>query len=432
MTPKTIAETHRLIKAGKETPADLVEEAINRINALEPRLSAWVTVDEFGARKAAAKLTKEAEDSGLRSPLHGLTVGVKDIFNTKGLRTTMGSPIYADNIPDSDAVVVSKLRDLGAIILGKTHTTEFASHDNAPTRNPWNLNHTPGGSSSGSAAATAAGMCDIAFGTQTGGSVIRPASYCGIVGVKPTYDLLSREGVYPLSWTLDHVGFFTRCVSDAEAILSALTGIERMEATRRAPRIGVPDRYFNEKADPDASEGFRSAADRLAKKGAEVTTLRLPKSFDSAHAAHRVIMSAEAAAVHERLFKREMPRYRPYIRGQVASGLLIPTPTYLSALRIRGIYRDEMSRALAPFDAVATPSTTTAAPEGIAWTGDPAFNAPWSLSGFPSVTVPSGISPGSLPLGLQLAAPSGQDMRLLSVAKWCEGALGFDKTPAID
>ena len=432
MTPKTIAETHRLIKAGKKTPMEMVEEAMSRIKSLEPRLSAWVTVDEVGARKAAAKLTKEAEDGRLRSPLHGLTVGVKDIFNTKGLRTTMGSPIYADNIPDSDAAVVSKLRDLGAIILGKTHTTEFASHDNAPTRNPWNTSHTPGGSSSGSAAATAAGMCDIAFGSQTGGSVIRPASYCGIVGMKPTYDLLSREGVYPLSWTLDHVGFFTRCVSDAEVVLSALTGMEKIAATRRAPRIGVPGRYFNEKADPDASEGFHSAVDRLAKKGAEITTLRLPKSFDTAHSAHRIIMSAEAAAVHERMFRKEMPRYRPYIRGQVASGLLIPAPTYISALRIRRIYREEMSRAIAPFDVVATPSTTTAAPEGIAWTGDPAFNAPWSLSGFPSVTVPSGLSAGGLPLGLQLAARSGQDMRLLSVAKWCEGALGFDKTPAIE
>jgi aspartyl-tRNA(Asn)/glutamyl-tRNA(Gln) amidotransferase subunit A len=432
LTPKTIVETHRLIKAGKTTPTELVEEAMSRIAALEPRLSAWVTVDEAGARRAAAKLTEEAEEGRLRSPLHGVTVGVKDIFNTKGLRTTMGSPLFADNVSDSDAAIVAKLRDLGAIILGKTHTTEFASHDPAPTWNPWNTRHTPGGSSSGSAAAIAAGMCGLALGSQTGGSVTRPASYCGIVGVKPTYDLLSREGVYPLSWTLDHVGFFTRCVSDAEAVLSALTGLEKSAAARRPPRIGVPDRYFNEKADPDASEGFRSAVDRLAKKGAEITTLRLPKSFDHAHSTHRVIMSAEAAAVHERLFAREMPRYRPYIRGQVASGLLIPAPTYLSALRIRRIYRDEINRAIAPFDAVATPSTTTAAPEGIAWTGDPAFNSPWSLSGSPSVTVPSGLSAGGLPLGLQLAAQSGHDMRLLSIAKWCEGALGFDKTPTIE
>jgi aspartyl-tRNA(Asn)/glutamyl-tRNA(Gln) amidotransferase subunit A len=432
LTPKTLTELHRLIEAGKRTPTEIVEEKMSRIAALEPRLSAWVTVDEDGARRAAAKLTREAEGGKLRSPLHGVTVGVKDIFNTKGLRTTMGSPLYADNVPDSDAAVVARLRDLGAIILGKTHTTEFASHDPAPTRNPWNPRHTPGGSSSGSAAATAAGMCSLALGTQTGGSVTRPASYCGVVGVKPTYDLLSREGVYPLSWTLDHVGLFARSVGDAEVALSALTGAEKHAASRRAPRIGVPDRFFNEKADTDASEGFRSAVDRLAKKGAEITTFRLPKSFDHAHAAHRVIMSSEAAAVHERLFAREMPRYRPYIRGQVASGLLIPASTYLSALRIRRIYRDEMNRTLAPFDAVATPSTTTAAPEGIAWTGDPAFNAPWSLSGSPTVTVPSGLSARGLPLGLQLAAPPGLDMRLLSVARWCEGALGFDKIPAIE
>ncbi|MFA5869999.1 MAG: amidase family protein, partial [Candidatus Bathyarchaeia archaeon] len=221
-------------------------------------------------------------------------------------------------------------------------------------------------------------------------------------------------------------------VGDAEVALSALTGAEKHAASRRAPRIGVPDRFFNEKADTDASEGFRAAVDRLAQRGAQITPFLLPKSFDHAHAAHRVIMSSEAAAVHERLFAREMPRYRPYIRGQVASGLLIPAPTYLSALRIRRIYRCEMARTLNLFDAVATPSTTTAAPEGIAWTGDPAFNAPWSLSGSPTVTVPSGLSARGLPLGLQLAAPPGLDMRLLSVARWCEGALGFDKTPAIE
>ncbi len=431
MRPRTIAETLRQIKGGKKTPTDIVEEKLNRIAALESRLSAWVTVDEPGARETARRLTREAEGGRFRSPLHGVTVGVKDIYNTGGLRTTMGSPIFADNVPDSDAAVVAKLRELGAVILGKTQTTEFASHDNAPTRNPWNTAHTPGGSSSGSAAATAAGMCDVALGTQTGGSVTRPASYCGVVGVKPTYDLLSREGVYPLSWTLDHAGLFTRCVSDAETVLSSLTGLARHTPMRSPPRIGVPDRFFNEKANRDASEGFRRAIDRLTERGAEITTLRLPKSFDAAHAAHRVIMSTEAAAVHRSLFEAEMPRYRPYIRGQIASGLLVPAHTYLAALRIRRIYRAEMDRAIAGLDAVATPSTTDAAPEGIAWTGDPAFNAPWSLAGFPTVTVPSGLSTVGLPLGLQLAAQPRRDMRLLTMAKWCEAALGFDASPPI-
>ena len=222
----TIAEASRLIQEGKLTPTRLLESILKRIDGLEPVLEAWVTMDEERAMSDAEALTREAEEGSLRGSVHGIPVGVKDIYFTRGLRTTMGSKIYADYIPEYDAETVTILREAGAVIPGKTETTEFAAYDPAPTRNPWNTEHTPGGSSSGSAASVSSGMCPAALGSQTGGSVIRPAAFCGVVGLKPTYDLISRRGVFPLSWSLDHVGFFTRTVEDSTIMLNALSGVE--------------------------------------------------------------------------------------------------------------------------------------------------------------------------------------------------------------
>ncbi|MCX6656366.1 MAG: amidase, partial [Candidatus Bathyarchaeota archaeon] len=230
------SEASKMIKNGELTPKDLVESLLERIKELEPKLDAWVTVDTEGALKAAKALTIEAQKGSLRSPLHGIAVGIKDIYATKALRTTMGSPIYHDHVPDRDSNVVARLKEAGAIILGKTETTEFAYLDPAPTRNPWNTSYTPGGSSSGSAAAVAARMCPLAFGTQTGGSVMRPASFCGVAAMKPTHDLLSREGIYPQSWSLDHVGFMSRSVEDLKLVLGALTGVQTQSIVRK-PRI---------------------------------------------------------------------------------------------------------------------------------------------------------------------------------------------------
>jgi len=424
----TLGEASLLVRAGKYTPTQLVDEALAQIELTEPKLKVWVTIDTEGAKAAAAQLTKEAEEGHIRSPLHGIPFGVKDIFDTKGLKTTMGSPLFRDNVPASDAAIVARLRDLGAIVLGKTHTTEFAGHDPAPTCNPWNLAHTPGGSSSGSAAAVAAGVIPYALGSQTGGSVTRPASYCGIVGTKPTYDLISKTGVYPLSWSLDHVGFLTSNVEDASMILKALAGIE-VDQMAKPPTIGVADRYFAEKADPEISEGFNYAVRKLGESSVEIKEIALPKSFDYAHSAHRVIMTAEAAAVHEPLFSKQPGDYRPYLRGQVASGLLVPSTAYLRALRIQAIYRKEMIGVMSGCDVVATPAATSAAPKGLEWTGDPAFNSVWSLAGFPTITIPMGLTKDGLPMGLQLAASPFAESRLLAVAMFSEKALRFHSYP---
>ena len=428
----SIAEASKAIKRGEITPSELLESHLKRIERNEHDIRAWVTVDKDGARDAAARLTKESEQGQIRGPLHGIPVGVKDIFYTAGLKTTMGSPIYSEFVPVKDSAVVSALREAGAVIVGKTETTDFACTDPAATRNPWNLQHTPGGSSSGSAAAVSSGMCPLALGSQTGGSVIRPAAFCGVVGMKPTYDILSREGVYPLAWSLDHVGFFVRSVRDASLVLGALTGNEMpsMETSlAEPPRIGLLRGFFQDYADELVWEGFMSSVDELREAGAQVVETPLPDSFNVVHAAHRLIMSSEAASVHQDNFRSRLGDYRRKLRGLITSGLLVPTSAYLRAQRIRGLFIEEVRRTLKGLDCLITPSAPTPALHGLESTGDAAFNSPWSLTGFPSITVPSALTKDGLPLGVQLINLPYQEKALLRTALWCEEALGSNLWP---
>jgi aspartyl-tRNA(Asn)/glutamyl-tRNA(Gln) amidotransferase subunit A len=425
----TIAEASSLIRRGELTPIQLLDSVLGRINELEPKVEAWVTLDEEGATASAEMLTKEAEEGSLRSPVHGIPVGIKDIYFTESLKTTMGSPLYGDYIPTHDAETVRLLREAGAIIPGKTETTEFAYIDPAPTRNPWNLEHTPGGSSSGSAAAVASGMCPSALGSQTGGSVIRPAAFCGVVGMKPTYDLISRRGVYPLSWSLDHVGFFTRTVEDAGIMLGVLTGWERPVDEGRAPRFGLLRGFFEERAHEAVWGGFEEAVERLRDAGADVGEAPLPDSFGLVHPAHNVILASETGSIHQSLFGERMEEYRHHIRGLIASGLLVPASAYLKARRLKGRFTREVGALLRNFDCLLTPASVTPALRGLESTGDASFNSPWSLCGFPSMTVPSGLTAESLPVGLQLVASPYGEGGLLEAAGWCEEVLGFPKEP---
>ncbi len=422
-----ISEAAKKIKNGQLTPLELLESHLARIDELEPKLETWVTVDAEGAWKAAKALTKEVKSGKIRSPLHGIPVGIKDIYDTKGLKTTMGSPLFADHVPKRDAAIVTKLRELGAVILGKTETTEFAYLDPAPTRNPWNTTHTPGGSSSGSAAAVAARMCPLAFGTQTGGSVTRPASFCGIAAIKPTHDLLSREGIYPQSWSLDHAGFMTRSVKDLGLTLGALTGIKTSKAGK--PRIGAPTTYFNKTGTEEVTKNYEETMAKLRAAGAEIVDFKLPDTFRVIHSAHKVIMFAEAAAVHEAKFRETPHLYRSHMQSEIYSGLLIPSSTYLHAQRIRGRFKAELAASMGTLDALLTPSSLTPALKGLTSTGDASFNAPWSLAGFPTITIPSGLNRDGLPLGAQLIAQPYQEAKLLGVAAWCESALPFDVEP---
>jgi aspartyl-tRNA(Asn)/glutamyl-tRNA(Gln) amidotransferase subunit A len=436
----TLSEAARLIRENRLTPLELLESLLQRIDDLEPKLESWVTLDREKAISTAKEYSTEASEGKTRGVLHGIPVGVKDIYHAIGMRTTAGSSILAEYVPGYDATAVRRLRDSGAIILGKTETTEFACFDPAPTRNPWNTCHTPGGSSSGSAAAVSAGMCPAALGSQTGGSVIRPASFCGVVGVKPSYGRISRYGVIPVSWSLDHVGFMTRSVEDAAVVLGVLAGYDPRDASsstlpvpsyERAldsinpPRLGLVKGFFRDNASEEVQVAMDEVANQLRAAGAKVEDANLPESFAAVHSAHRLIMITEAAAYHEETFRKQATDYRPNLRGMIASGLLVPANSYIKAQRIRSQFSREVAGTFEGHDCLLMPSTTMPAPRGLGSTGDPAFNSPWSFSGLPAVTLPSSLSKDGFPMGIQLVGHSFDEERLLRVAKWCEKVVSF-------
>ena len=440
----SISEVTGKIRENELSPLDLLESILNRVDKFEPILEAWVNINRDGAIKIAERYTREAEAGTLRGPLHGVPIGVKDIFYTKGLKTTACSKILAEFTPSYDATTVTRLKEAGAIILGKTETTEFAYADPPNTRNPWNIDHTPGGSSSGSAAAVSSGMCPAALGTQTGGSTIRPASYCGIFGMKPTYGRISRYGIIPRSWSMDHDGIFTRNVEDSALLLQILAGHDPKDPTSSTqpilkyghaledtspPRLGLIKEFFHDNAHQDVKKNLEDVNKKLMDSGAEILEVHLPKIFDAVHPAQRIIGTTEGAAYHEKIFKTKMMDYRPKIRGLIASGLLVPAAVYLKSQRIRSQFIREITEILKPYDCFLTPSATMPAPKGLKSTGSSAFNSPWSFRGFPSITIPSGLTKDGLPLGIQLVGRPFDESRVLGIAKWCDKIIKFDNRP---
>jgi Asp-tRNA(Asn)/Glu-tRNA(Gln) amidotransferase A subunit family amidase len=407
----------------------LVEACLARIKALEPQAAAWVSVDEVGARTQAALREEEARSGKIRGVLHGIPVGIKDIFDVEGMTTTNGARPWAHTRPLKDATAVHWLREAGAIILGKTHTTEFAYRDPAPTRNPWNLEHTPGGSSSGSAAAVAARMVPLAIGSQTVGSVLRPAAYCGIVGYKGAHGTIPTDGVSPLAWSLDHVGVFARSVADMRVVLSSLNSAAGV-SVRRAARLALaPDLLA--RAEPEVAAQVQKAARALAGAGAHVDEVKLPPSFAEIHDAGQVILEVEAAAYHEISFRAHGAEYGPGLRTLVEAGLARTATTYVRAQRARHRFRDDAARLLASCDALVCPTAPAPAPRGLAWTGDASHCAPWSSAGFPAITLPSGLAASGLPLAIQLVAAPQRHEILLHFAAWCEHVLGFTASPPL-
>jgi aspartyl-tRNA(Asn)/glutamyl-tRNA(Gln) amidotransferase subunit A len=415
------------IRAGTLSPVALVDACLAKIRALDPALQAWIHLDESGARTQAAQRADEATNGTLRGPLHGIPVGIKDIFDVEGMPTTAGARPWAHTRPVHDAASVQVLRDKGAIVLGKTHTTQFAFRDPAPTRNPWNPEHTPGGSSSGSAAAVAARMVPIALGSQTVGSVLRPAAYCGVVGYKGPHGSISTEGVVPLAWSLDHVGVFTRSVADLELVLEAY-GIARGRALDRPARLALAPELLA-RAEPDVAAQVQAAARAFAAAGASVDEVKLPASFSEIHEAGQMILEAEAAAYHERSYAKFAAEYGEGIRAMVKLGLERPAVAYVRADRTRRRFAAEAARTLASYDALLTPSAPAPAPRGLSWTGDAWHCAPWSSTGFPAISLPSGIAASGLPHALQLVAAPERRATLLQVAAWCEGLLAFSAPP---
>lgn len=440
-----LREAAARIVRGEITSEALTASCLERIAALEPTVQAWEWLDEKRAlrlARAADAQRRSQRGAGSASPadalpvpergrLPGVPIGVKDIIETAGIPTRMGSPIYRRYVPARSAELAEHLSASGALMLGKTVTAELAFATPDKTRNPWNLAHTPGGSSSGSAAAVACGMVPAAIGTQTNGSVIRPAAFCGVVGYKPGKGRISIAGVLPFSPTVDQPGVFARSVADAALLASWLTTPEgvighHVTAMRTAPQLIAVRSPVWHKAEPAMRERFAADIESLRDAGAHVTERELPAEFDSAHQVHRAIMLYEAARASALVRRHHGALLSRFLRDALEEGDAIPDAEYRRALGVRTRLIAQLTAFIDDsHGAIITPPTTGEAPM-VDNTGDPAFCTLWSLCGVPAITIPTGLGPRGLPLGLQIVARPGESNYLLAVAAWCEEKAGFE------
>jgi len=440
------AELARQIRSRTLSPVEVAQSLLERMDAVEPRLDAWVRVDRETVL-ADAKERQEELDSGAETgPLHGVPIGIKDIYHIAGTPTAAGSKVYADYVPDETAVTIDLLRNAGAIMLGKTVTTEFACLDPSHTKNPWNPAHTPGGSSSGSAVSVAARMCPVAMGSQTVGSVLRPASYNGITGLKPTYGRVSRRGVVPVSWSLDTVGWMGRSVEDMALLLQVMAGPDEQDPVASIspagdyltglesagpPRIGLITSFFMEESDQETQQRTRAVLDKLTASGASVVELTLPESFNTAFQDQLLIMGVEAAAFHKPMYEKQAQDYRPKLREMLRQGLATNATAYANALERRLRFSADMKSLAGQADVLLTPSTPTAPLADLTNTGDTRFQGPWTSCGLPTITMPIGLAESRLPLGIQLIAPPFEEARLLAIGRWCERIIDVQLAPQV-
>lgn len=411
---------------GELKAATLAEALIERAQALEPQLQAWATLNPAAARRQARALDAALAAGQAPGALHGLPLGVKDNIDTAGLATAYGSALYAGHVPQADAAVVALARAAGAWVLGKTACTEFANMQPCATRNPHHPAHTPGGSSSGSCAAVAAGVVPLALGTQTAGSVIRPAAFCGIVGYKPSAQRLPRAGAKPNSDTLDEVGLFARSVADAAWLAQALgawAGAGALPALDTPPRLAVTLSSRAEALSAPMVAMVEDAAAQLSAAGAAVQLAAWPAGFEALFEAQRVVQVFETArALAPEAQYRRAQLSRP-LRALLAEGAALPPAVYAAALQTAQVARLRLDELFGRAEVLLTPAAPGAAPRTLKQTGDPLFNRPWQLLGCPCLTLPGGLDSAGLPLGLQLVARPGDDHRLFAVAAWVEEVL---------
>ena len=446
------------IRERRMTCREVLERCRAQVREFEPSVRAWVHFGGDEVDQIAADLDAELKHGNWRGPLHGIPIGVKDIYDIAGQPTTAGIPNHAAVAALADATMVRRLRDAGAIIVGKTVTTPYAFFDPPPTRNPWNLGRTPGGSSSGSAAAVATGMCLGALGSQTGGSITRPASFCGIAGYKPTFGLLNRAGMFPFAPSLDHPGPMARTVDDLICLMTALAP-KRMRSEFRA-LLNAPleegiikrekiafyisdscqiqtsrncelsliwrEEGFAEKLEPAMSDAMKNAVGHFAGCGAfagsnDADELDLPKLWRC----HRAIMAVEIATSQAERLQQSPEQFTAGIRALIEEGLAVRSSDYAAAIHFQRDLRRKARTAIgdkiwlcpAARGAAPTPETT----------GDPCMNSPWSFLGFPTITFPMSLSPDGLPLGLQLIAAPHHDLALFRAARWCEAQLRAER-----
>ena len=412
------AEAARRIERGELKSETLVAACLERIAARDEEVRAWALVEREHALAQARALDRGAR----RGPLHGIPVGIKDVIDTAELPTEYNSPIYRGHRPEADAACVVELKRAGAVILGKTATTEFANNHPAPTRNPHNPAHTPGGSSSGSAAAVADFMVPLSLGTQTGGSVIRPAAYCGVAAIKPSFGSINRAGLKFVAESLDTIGLFARTVEDLALGLEATSGRTPVSVSGK-PRVGLCRTPRWASADAATQANLEAAAERLARAGAQVRDYEMPARSDELFDRHRVIMGFESARALAWEYTAHPEKISPTLKPRLEEGWKVSRAAYDEMRGVAERCRRALANDMRDLDFLLTPSAPSEAPASLASTGDPVFNRAWTLLGVPCVTLPHGRGPEGLPLAVQLVGAFDGDPALIAWASWAEKLL---------
>ena len=415
----TAIEAARRFGDGRLNPADLMESCLERIAEREGEVQAFAWFDAASARRAAAT----ARDGRL----HGLPIGIKDVLDTSDMPSEYGSPIWRGWRPRADAAAVAWARAAGGVAIGKTVTTEFATRKPGPTANPHNPRHTPGGSSSGSAAGVAAGYFPFAFGTQTAGSVVRPAAYCGVVGYKPTFAFINRHGMKLMAESLDTVGVIARSVADCALLAGAVAGRDLGDPDARpdrAPRIGICRSPAWDKALPETQALVPRVASALGRAGASVVECELPPDVAAVEAAHPIVMNSESARALGWELATAREQLSEGLRERLEFGLSQTERAVAEAHAMFERAQRAFPACMQDLDALVTPSAPGQAPAGLEWTGDPAFNLIWTSLHVPCVTVPAGTGPDGLPLGIQIVTRIGEDRQALAWAQWVAAAIG--------
>lgn len=422
----------RQIAAGTITSEALVRACLERVERLEPTVQAWTYLDPEYALEQARRADQARASGASLGPLHGVPVGVKDIYDTRDMPTENGTVLDSGRQPERDATSVALLRRAGAVVMGKTVTTELAVYSPGKTRNPHNPEHTPGGSSSGSAAAVAAGMVPLALGSQTNGSMVRPAAYCGVFGYKPTYGLIPRTGVLNQSGFLDTLGVFARSIADVASLAENLMVYDDRDPAM-AP--GPPPRLVETASEPapvrpflgfvkgpaweHAEDATRAAFAELTETlGDACAEVPLPDAFDNGVAAHRTVNCAEMAQTYRRYYERGRDKLSAMLSGMIEEGRQTSAPAYLNARDWRPVLNAGLDQIFERCDAIITPSATGPAPHGLGATGNPVFCTLWTFCGTPAINLPLLRAENGLPIGVQLVGRRGDDARLLRTARW--------------